>query len=173
MPLLRLILVVGLAAGTLILARSNWQSMPVVFLGLRSLALPLTVWLLAAALAGVVTTLVIRGLLQLTGLAAQRTERQRFRSQPGSRSSAYQPPPSSSPRTWQPPPAASTRPPASDDWERDADDWFDDEPTDSRRGSSANSPRPEARSADYRSERAVDADYRVIVPPQRNLEDEP
>ncbi len=191
MPLLRLILLVGFAAGTLILARSNWQPMPVVFLGLRSVALPLTLWLGAAVLAGVATTLVVSALLHLTGLAAQRGERQRVRSQSAPRStsdyadsrSSVNPGP---PRTWVPP-SAQVPPPrsvdrsvaAEDDWEQDADDWFEDEPTDSRRDRpDFRQPpnyrsRPDPRSPDRpnSSDPVVDADYRVIVPPQRNLED--
>ena len=191
MPLLRLILLVGLAAGTLILARSNWQSLPVVFLGLRSPALPVALWLVGAILAGVATTLVVRALLQLTGLAAQRVERQRWRSQSASRlvnDYAYSVANPSQPRTWVPPtaqspPGATGRSPVEgDDWERDADDWFEDEPIDARRDRPDLRPpptyssRPDPRSSDHRpptGNPVVDADYRVIVPPQRNLDDEP
>jgi uncharacterized integral membrane protein len=192
MPLLRLILLVGIAAGTLILARSNWQPMSIVFFGLRSPALPLTLWLVAAVLAGAATTLVVSALLHLTRLIAQRVERNRWRGLAGSRSARnYADPPFAAnpnpPQTWVPPtaqvPQSAYRPAAEDedDWERDADDWFEDEPADSRRDrpdfrpppTYSSRPDPRLPNRPNTGNSVVDADYRVIVPPQRNLDDEP
>jgi uncharacterized integral membrane protein len=194
MPLLRLILLLGLTAGTLLLARSNWQPMQLIFLGVQSPSLPLAVWLLAAVLAGVATTLVLGALLQLTGLVAERTERKRFRAQPSQRppsSYGYAPPPSSANPVarpnWQPtPPPPTTRTAGEeDDWDQDPEDWFEDGPDDRSRTTYSNQADPRASdrsnmpprdsrfAAPRQPDPVVDADYRVIVPPQRNLEDEP
>jgi uncharacterized integral membrane protein len=60
------LLFVGLG-GLAIFAVQNWsQSLPLVFLGMQSLVLPLSVWVLAAVLAGAVTAWLIGGLFSLS-----------------------------------------------------------------------------------------------------------
>ncbi len=186
MPLLRLILLLGIAILLLLFVLPNWEpSMQLVFLGIRSPAFPLSLWILGAIVAGILTTFVISILFRLTGFTAQRKGRKKARSfdQSSARTYAYTQTPASEPASQ----AANT----SSDWEEDASDWFDDdqswedEPKDRKRAhESSQSPASDSRtgssySYSYRDPKAprpaapdsvVDADYRVIIPPSRNLE---
>ncbi|KAM3093258.1 hypothetical protein ACKFKG_19820 [Phormidesmis sp. 146-35] len=183
MPLLRLILLLGIAILLLLFVLPNWApSMQLVFLGIRSPAFPLSLWILGAIAAGIVTTLVISILFRLTGFTAQRKGRKKARSfdQSSARAYSYTQAPASEPT-----PQAANK---SSDWEEDASDWFDDdsswedEPKDRKRTSASPSPDSETRSSysySYRDPKAtrpaapdsvVDADYRVIIPPNRNLD---
>ncbi len=78
---------------------------------------------------------------------------------------------------WQAKPPATAQDDSSD-WEEDASDWFDDE-SDKRRADSKQEPRSDRSNFSYgapqesepkKTESVVDADFRVIVPPYRNLD---
>jgi uncharacterized integral membrane protein len=190
MPILRLILLLGIASLLLLFVLPNWEpSMQLVFLGIRSPAFPLSLWILGAIAAGILTTLAISILFRLTGFTAQRKGRKKARSF------------EQSPRTY-----SYTQAPAqesvsqaggkSSDWEEDASDWFDDssswedEPAtpnrtrtryDSSQTPASGSQTGSSYSYSYREpkdtrpsapESVVDADYRVIIPPNRNLQNE-
>jgi hypothetical protein len=154
-------------------------------LGMRSPALPLSIWVLGAIAAGILTTLTIHALFGLARYSARRSER---RTQTRSTTtqapythSTYKPPTSFS-RT--PEPSRSQGSSKSNDWEEDASDWFDEGEDDWTGGASSRSRRSDSSSSaryTYRSdepkppsqpEPVVDADYRVIIPPQRNLDDD-
>jgi uncharacterized integral membrane protein len=210
MPILRLLLLLGIAGFLLLFAMQNWTpAMQLVFLGARSPAFPLALWVLGAIAAGILTTLVISGLFRLTGFANPRRVQGRRRPtsfpQPPSNSYSYQPParePEPT-RTWTAPPSqaktSATHDEDSSDWDEDASDWFEDE-SDDRPQNWEDSPRTRPRtdyevrqdpksgsrsgstySYSYRdpenprvddTKSVVDADFRVIVPPYRNLDDE-
>ncbi len=190
MPIIRLIPLLAMAAILLLFALQNWApSMQLVFLGIRSPAFPLALWILGAIAAGILTSLVIAGLFHLTGFTAQRRPRGRRPATQNSSTNDYQAPRSAEPaqtRTaWQ------AKPPTSQDdgsdWEEDASDWFDDESvarpkdweSDRRRADSKQEPRSDRSNFSYgasqesepkKTESVVDADFRVIVPPYRNLD---
>ncbi len=190
MPIIRLILLLGIAGTLLLFALQNWTpSMQLVFLGIRSPAFPSSLWVLGAIAAGILTALVIAGLFRLTGFTAQRQVKGRkpasFAQNPANRS-AYQAPRETE-RTqtrtpWQAkPPSASVRQDESgSDWEDDASDWFDDEADDLPKNWEPDTRRRADYQAETRSEpgaakpeSVVDADFRVIVPPFRNLDRNP
>jgi uncharacterized integral membrane protein len=188
MPLLRLVLLIGIASLLLLFVLPNWEPpMQLVFLGIRSPAFPLSLWILGAIAAGILTTLAISALFRLTGFTAQRKGRKKARSFDPSSSRTY---------SYTQAPAPESAPQAkskSSDWEEDASDWFDDDsswedepanpPKDRTRYESSQAPsNPQTGSSysySYREpkdtrpperESVVDADYRVIIPPNRNLE---
>ena len=67
MTVFRLILLVAVLGGLTLLLAQNWSpAIPLVFLGLRSKPLSLAIWMLFATAAGVFTSLLISGLLQLS-----------------------------------------------------------------------------------------------------------
>jgi uncharacterized integral membrane protein len=187
MILLRFLLLLAIAGVLILFTLSNWGvTMQLTFLGMRSIAFPLPLWILGAITAGILTTLVITALFGLTSYTARRSGR-RTKRPPVEQNSyndySYTPPSNRGPETR-----------IQDDWEEDASDWFDDS-GDWTDGSTARSrrtdyevrqnPKSGSRSGStysytYRAPRStpdpsqsvVDADYRVIIPPQRNLDDE-
>ncbi|MGB3654251.1 MAG: LapA family protein [Rivularia sp. (in: cyanobacteria)] len=67
MTVIRLILLVAVLGGLTLLLAQNWlPAIPLVFLGLRSQPVALAIWMLFATAAGVFTSLLISGLLQLS-----------------------------------------------------------------------------------------------------------
>lgn len=200
MTLVRLLLLFAISGILVIFTLSNWAvPMQLVFLGIRSPALPLSLWVLGAIAAGILTTLTINALFGLARFSARRSERRtQARSTAKSTAAAQEPyagyaytPPSSFSRT--PEPSRSPRSSEGDDWEEDASDWFDEggddwteESSRSRRTDyeARQTPTSGSRSGSTYSysygepkppsqpEPVVDADYRVIIPPQRNLEDD-
>jgi uncharacterized integral membrane protein len=205
MSLLRIV-VLGVIVGSLILFAVQNGSVPMslVFLGMRSPALPLPIWILGAIAAGILTTIVLSILFGLTGFTARRSVKrapnrtQAAQSTASSSSYSYTPPytPPESPRTsWKA--ASPSQTSSDDDWDEDASDWFDDSSdwADERRDSRPSSPRTDYEvrqqpKSEYRSGSnysysyrdpdpptanppdVVDADYRVIIPPTRNLDDD-
>jgi uncharacterized integral membrane protein len=191
MPLLRFLLLLAIAGVLLLFVLPNWApSMQLVFLGLRSPAFPLSLWILGAIASGIVTTLLISGLFRLTKFTAQRPRRSGSVEPTPSRTYSYTQAPREPDRSSQ---ATKT---AHSDWEEDPSDWFDDdsswedEPTDKPTDASKDRPRsidepsqstkpgsaysyrysdPETSKADA-PKPVVDADFRVIVPPYRNLD---
>lgn len=78
--LIRFLLLLGIAAGLILFALSNWANpLPLVFLGRTTPALPLAVWVLSAIAAGIVTHVVISTLFRLAGFAAAREVRAQLR----------------------------------------------------------------------------------------------
>lgn len=233
MPIIRLVLLLGLAGGLFLLVQFNWSPLQLTFLGFQTPALPLALWILSAIAAGIVTNLLITSLFSLSNYFAVRAARSQFRQ--ASRRSGFQAPttPSPEPSSFKRSSSASTanddadwnswegyeepatrssssaRSPATsdpiDDWEAEAnDDWETDDPidtpVDSRSAGSRvrtsyeaeQEPRTTSRngsvySYSYREPQdsgvgkaesivgkpVVDADYRVIVPPFRSLDEEP
>lgn len=165
----------------------NWSPvLPLVFLGAKTQALPLAIWILLSVAAGAVTALFITGLFKLANY---------FTRSPSPRRKA--PPPSRSSAQRQAHNAAASRPatkPAPDstprnlanDWISDSstndDDWGFEEDTDKTQSNSPNdvssAPKSnyQAGSSSYsyqepsnsgvgKTESVYDADYRVIKPP--------
>ena len=165
--------------------------MQLVFLGIRSPAFPLSLWILGAIAAGIITTLLTSGLFRLTHFTARRQGRKRARSfeQPSSRTYSYTQAPPREAASGQ---SQSTAKRTSAE-EEDASDWFDDDsswedepidaPQDRSRTSYSEPTQSSSRSSssysysyrDPKDTRAeppkpvVDADYRVIVPPHRSV----
>lgn len=154
--------------------------MQLVFLGIRSSAFPLALWVLGAIVAGILTTLTIAGLFRLTGFTTKRQVRGRrpasFTQNPSDRY-AYQTPRETEPAQVR----TSSDTQNGSDWEDDASDWFDNEAEDRPKTWES-----DTRQADYKAqektrsdssatkpESVVDADFRVIVPPHRNLDRDP
>ena len=196
MTLLRLLLLLAIAGILTLFTLSNWGVlMQLVFLGIRSPALPLPFWILGAIAAGIITTLVITALFGLTRFTARRSsDRKPPKQRPPVEQSPYSGGYSYTPPKTPEPSRTQTRPSTTNDWEEDASDWFDDSGADwtdepnskrtdyevqrepkssSRSGSSYSYTYREKEPSDPdRSNSVVDADYRVIIPPQRNLDDD-
>lgn len=194
MTLLRLICLLLIAGVLTLFTLQNWSaSLQLVFLGIRSPAFPLPLWMLGAIAAGIVTTIVISMLFRLTRFTAQRSVRRTTSRTPVGQSSSYSYTPpvreAESPQTaWK----GSSTPSRDEDWDdEDASDWFDDDspdwtdeardrprqrtdyevPQQPKSGSQSGSTYSYTYREPKRSD-VVDADYRVIVPPSRNLDDE-
>ena len=187
MPIIRLILLLGIAGILLLFALQNWTpAMQLVFLGIRSPAFPLALWVLGAIAAGILTALTIAGLFRLTGFTAQRQVRGRRPVSVAQNSSdrySYQAPretESAQTRTaWQAKPSSSVlQDEDNSDWEDGASDWFDDEASDRpkdrepdlRRRADYQTQQETRSESGAKPESVVDADFRVIVPPYRNLD---
>lgn len=189
MAVIRLILlVIVLGVLTLLLAQ-NWSpTLPLVFLGIQTKALPLAIWILLSVIAGAFSSLFLAGLLNLVNYF-QPKQQQTQTSSPSRFTSSR----NKSPRPQEP--INTTVPPSNNDWETSStnDDWDFNQPQESVRGS-----RPEnGSSKDFgtyehqqepktsyqsgsvysygyrepknsgvgKSESVYDADFRVIVPP--------
>jgi uncharacterized integral membrane protein len=245
MPLIRLVLLLGLAGGLFLLVQFNWSPLQLTFLGIQTPALPLALWILGAIAAGIVTNLLITSLFNVSNYFAVRAARSKLRQAPrrsGFQARSTTPSPEPNPFFTRQPTAqtveddaawnnwegyeestarqtSTPRSPASeplDDWDAEAsDDWDVDEPSDAPRNEPRDEPRGEPRDGraasrvrtDYEAKQepktasrsgsvysysyrepkdsgvgkaepvvgkpVVDADYRVIVPPYRSLDDEP
>jgi hypothetical protein len=182
MPLLRLVFVLLIVAVLTLFTLQNWSaSLQLMFLGVRSPALPLPLWILSALAAGAATSVVISILFRLTRFTAQRSVRRPTEQRPDP---IYRAPSRES--------AAAARPPRQaakeSDWDEDASDWFDDDGSDwtdegrpkprtdfetPNRQPQSGSRSGSSYSYTYREPRdVVDADFRVIRPPQKNLDDD-
>lgn len=194
MPVVRLLLLLVVLGGLTLLLLQNWSPvLPLVFLGGRTQALPLALWILFSVVAGALSALLISGLFKMSNYFAQ--------SQVKRRNKVENPPPSrpqqrtvrqqyTASTTVQPPPAAtSTTNDAIDDWSTDNtsnDDWsFGDTPAENLSSDSRQEPKtyevsppPPNTASDSvysytrdrnsgvgRTESIYDADYRVIKPP--------
>ena len=72
MAVIRLILLVAVLGTLTLLLVQNWSPvLPLVFLGMRTQALPLAIWILFSTAAGAVTSLLIAGLFNSTGQKRQ------------------------------------------------------------------------------------------------------
>lgn len=194
MPVVRLLLLLVVLGGLTLLLLQNWSPvLPLVFLGGRTQALPLALWILFSVIAGALSALLIAGLFNMSNYFAQSQVKRRManrpsRPRPQQRTVNQQY--TTSTTTVQPPPAAtSTTNDAIDDWSTgnpSNDDWsFEDTPNENLRADAAKntntyevSPPPSNNppidsmysykrdsSGVGRTESIYDADYRVITPP--------
>lgn len=184
MALVRIVFLSAVLAGILFFVFQNLSpSLPLVFLGFRTRVLPLSLWILLAFLVGVFTHLAIAALFKLSNYFAIRQFQSFIPETPRS---------GASPRTPPPPRQSYTPPPDSRLFEEDEDDLEDPrEPIrDSVRApinyEVRQTPQSEFRSGSVysysyktptdsgvgKTEAVYDADYRVIVPPVPEPEDE-
>ncbi len=175
MSLLRFVLLSAIVGFLVIFTLSNWGvKMSLVFLGMRSPLFPLPVWILGAIALGVATTLAITAMFGLARFTARRSERKSVRTESTNRY-AYA----------QTPREPVTKSGDADDWFGDeGDDWTDEPKDRSRREFEAKQePTSETRSGstysysyreppEPRKPDVVDADYRVIRPPSRKLDED-
>lgn len=177
MALLRFIVILAVAGILVIFTLSNSTvPMSIVFLGIRSPTMPLSLWILGAIALGVATTAAINILFGLARFTARRSERKTVRqsTKPAGVYTYGQQSPQSS---------RSTSEDADDWFSEGSDDWVD-EPRDKPR-QDFESPRQEPASGSrsgstysytYRKPATppdvVDADYTVIKPPTRKLDED-
>ena len=183
MAVIRLIILVTAIMGLVIILVQNLSpSLPLMFLGMRSQALPLALWILLSITAGIFTSLIITRLLKFAtdlNLLAQQPIPKSIPTPPRVRQNT--PPPKSSP------PPVSQVDDDFDDWDtnRNQDDWDDDsqseeeispsqQSSNSRTSSvysySSQSPK---NTAVGKTESVYDADYRVIIPPYQESDKNP
>jgi len=183
MAVIRLIILVTAIMGLIIILVQNLSpSLPLMFLGMRSQALPLALWILLSITAGIFTSLIITRLLKFAtdlNLLAQQPIPKSIPTPPRVRQNT--PPPKSSP------PPVSQVDDEFDDWDtnRNQDDWDDDSQSEeeiSPNQQSSNS-RPSSvysyssqepkNTAVGKTESVYDADYRVIIPPYQESDKNP
>ena len=186
---MQIILLLAILGGLALLLVQNWSPvLPLVFLGLKTPALPLAVWILISLVAGASTSLAIASLFKLANYFAQPkpTKKRQFTPPP-------RPQPSSNTYSKQPTQESSN---SADDWledSRDDQDWqyekntqnldnTDSYPQDSRSYEVNNEPKSSKRqgsvySYSYRepktsearkTDSVYDADYRVLQPPYKS-----
>ena len=187
MPVIRLFLLLVVLGGLTLLLGQNWSPvLPLVFLGAKTQALPLAIWILLSVAAGAVTSLFITGLFKLANYFT-RSPSSRRKASPPTRSSAQRqarytatsrPPPKPNPNSTPSNPA--------NDWLSDSttddDDWGFEKDTDKTRSNSpkdvSSAPKSNYQAGSYsysyqepsnsgvgKTESVYDADYRVIKPP--------
>ena len=183
MAVIRLIILVTAIMGLVIILVQNLSpSLPLMFLGMRSQALPLALWILLSITAGIFTSLIITRLLKFAtdlNLLAQQPIPKSIPTPPRVRQNT--PPPKS------PSPPVSQADDEFDDWDtnRNQDDWDDDSQSEeeiSPNQQSSNS-RPSSvysyssqspkNTAVGKTESVYDADYRVIIPPYQESDKNP
>ena len=183
MAVIRLIILVTAIMGLIIILVQNLSpSLPLMFLGMRSQALPLALWILLSITAGIFTSLIITRLLKFAtdlNLLAQQPIPKSIPTPPRVRQNT--PPPKS------PSPPVSQADDEFDDWDtnRNQDDWDDDSQSEeeiSPNQQSSNS-RPSSvysyssqspkNTAVGKTESVYDADYRVIIPPYQESDKNP
>ncbi|WP_071188619.1 hypothetical protein [Trichormus sp. NMC-1] len=189
MAVIRLILLVAVLGGLMLLLVQNLSpALPLVFLGMRTQALPLALWIFLSIATGAFTSILIATLLKFTNYFAQPPERTSSQSPVNSQRVRTTPRKESTPYPSSPPPATSkpdyTTSQEFDDWETKPtdDDWdFEEQPqtasaktaepqqapkTASQPGSvySYNAQEPKNTGVG-KTESIYDADYRVIIPP--------
>jgi uncharacterized integral membrane protein len=153
---LRLAFLGGLVALLVALTVQNMTPITLVVLGAPARSLPLSFWLLVALLLGSMTSIGLAVLLQTAGLLGRHEERRSTRPPNQKRTFGFKLPKFSMPST-----SGRSRP--SEDW--------DDQPWDSQEVDQPR-PAPGRQARDPRRENVVDAEFRVITPPNRKLEDE-
>jgi uncharacterized integral membrane protein len=153
---LRLLFLGGLVALLVALTVQNMTPTTLVVLGTPARSLPLSFWLLVALILGSMTSIGLAVLLQTAGLLGRHEERRSKRPPNQKRRFGFKLPKFSMP-------SSSGRSGPSEDW--------DDQPWDAQ---AVDQPRPAAgrQARDPRRENVVDAEFRVITPPSRTLEDE-
>jgi hypothetical protein len=154
MALIRFLLFLLVVGGIAAIAVQNMGLIHLVILGQKTISLPIAFWLIGALALGGMTSIFLTGLIEWTSFWSRRQERRYYRDN-APKASAQ--PGATKPR-WNPFARSSSR-------QSDDDDIWD-EPQ----------PRPAAKESGFRPppppKEVVDADFRVIRPPSRNLEDE-
>ena len=186
MPVIRLTLLLVVLGGLTLLLTQNWSPvLPLVFLGLKTQALPLAIWILSSIAAGAFTSLCITGLFKLSNHFG-RSSKRRYVS---GASAQYSQPPKTAASQPKPDDATATD---DDDWSSttDDDDWDFEDEADKTRDSTQNTvkdsttskvstePKTSNQSGAYsysyqepsnsgvgKTESVYDADYRVLTPP--------
>ncbi|NJM47124.1 MAG: hypothetical protein HC860_13970 [Alkalinema sp. RU_4_3] len=153
---LRLAFLGGLVALLVALTVQNMTPITLVVLGSPARSLPLSFWLLVALLLGSMTSIGLAVLLQTAGLLGRHEERRSKRSPNQKRRFGFKWPKFSMPST-------SGRSNRGAEW--------DDEPWDSQEVDQPR-PAPQREVRDPRREKVVDAEFRVITPPSRKLEED-
>jgi hypothetical protein len=176
MAVIRLIILVTAMLGLIIILVQNLSpSLPLMFLGMRTQALPLALWILLSITAGIFTSLIITSLLKFASYLSLQEQQLIPKSIPTSpRVRQNTPPPKS------PPPPINQVDDEFDDWDtnRHQDDWNDEENSESEETSPNQQSSSSRRSSVYsyssqepkntavgKTESVYDADYRVIIPP--------
>ncbi len=140
MPVIRIVLLLLVLGGLSLLLAQNWLPvLQLVFLGMRSQALPLAIWILIGVAAGALTSLLITALFRLSNyVAAQHLLRRRGRDvETTQRSSGTQRPDAPSSANPRPPLHTNPNPSDASDWDQDStqddEDWgFEDDPVPTR-----------------------------------------
>ena len=196
MPLIRILLILTVLGGLTLLLAQNWSPvLPLVFLGIKTQALPLAILILLSITAGALTSLLITGFFKLSNYFAAQQLRYRGQDKATRRSSSNQD--YDAPSSPKPPQSSATNSTPSDasDWDSEPkdDNWDFDEDADNERNSRS---QDEVRSTNYerqqqpksssqsgsvysygyrepsssgvgKTESVYDADYRVIKPPYK------
>jgi hypothetical protein len=153
MVLFRFILLLAISGGLVAIAAQNTDLITLTVLGQKTIALPLWAWLAGAIGLGGMTSIFLTGLIEWTAFWSRRTERKSVQS---AAPTAAKP---SKPR-WNPFGGGSE------------DDAWDEAPAGQGPQAAANT----GQRSGYRSpappKEVVDADFRVIRPPSRQLDDE-
>ncbi|MDD1418378.1 LapA family protein [Dolichospermum sp. ST_sed1] len=177
MDIARLIILLTVVLGLILLLVQNLSpSLPIVFVGMRTLPLPLALWILLSITAGIFTSLIITSLLKFaTSLSLQEQQPIPKSIPTPPRVRQNTPPPKS------PPPPVNQVDDEFDDWDtnRHQDDWNDEENSESVEETSPSQQSSSSRSSSVysyssqepkntavgKTESVYDADYRVIIPP--------
>jgi uncharacterized integral membrane protein len=152
MALSRLILLVVLLGSFTALAVQNTALLPLVILGQRTISLPLWAWLAGALLLGGLTSVFLSGVIQWTAFWSRRDERKMMRTIP---TSSHAPA-----RRWRNP------------WNRQSQPTPDPTHTHAAAQPRSAASQRSAYQPPAPPQEVVDADFRVIRPPSRSLEDE-
>lgn len=193
MPIIRIALLLVVLGGLTLLLGQNWSPvLPLVFLGAKTQALPLAIWILLSIAAGAVTSLLITGLFKLANYFAPPLKRRR----PASPRRNAQKSQARYTTGGRPSTKPDTKTPSNtaDDWSSnsttDDDDWGFEGDTEKTRDSKPNdvkgtyevssqpksnyqagaysySDKEPANSSVGKTESVYDADYRVLTPPYR------
>ena len=179
MDIARLIILLTVVLGLILLLVQNLSpSLPIVFVGMRTLPLPLALWILLSITAGIFTSLIITSLLKFaTSLSLQEQQPIPKSIPTPPRVRQNTPPPKS------PPPPVNQVDDEFDDWDtnRHQDDWNDEENSASVEETSPSQQSSRSRSSSVysyssqepkntavgKTESVYDADYRVIIPPSQ------
>jgi hypothetical protein len=180
MLIFRLLVVLAIA---IVLVMISWQNkaivIPLVLFGVPTTPFPLGAWVIGALGLGGLTTVALTILLRTANLL----ERRRIRRTSGrTQTTAGATVGSAGTNTgtpkkspfWKIPPRNNARSDNRDPRSESADDWFADRRSDDWQGP-ADPNRQSGRTYNVRpeAENVVDADFRVIRPPNRNLDDTP
>jgi hypothetical protein len=155
MALIRFLLFLLVVGGISAIAVQNMGLIHLVILGQKTISLPISFWLIGALALGGMTSIFLTGLIEWTSFWSRRQERRYYRDTAPKRTPAA--PPSAAKPRWNP----FARQPSTD---TDDDIWDDSQPRPSAQPSGFRPPAP--------PREVVDADFRVIRPPNRNLDDE-
>jgi uncharacterized integral membrane protein len=134
MPVIRIVLLLSVVGGLTLFALSNLSPLlSVVFLGMKTPALPLGTWILGAIAAGAITSFFLQLLSYLQGGSSTRRFEEVREVPPRSRSFSRERPENPAPETqtpYTPPPPQTPPNSTASDWEESSDeDWdFDEDP---------------------------------------------